>query len=220
MNSRFDEKKKTGHPTPLPNHAAYRTVPHVSSIKAPPPPFVKKKLHQADTELIKKPKPKLVQFGPPISRYFPIVRRIFSFFFLLHPLLISFFLSPFKNKKTSLNSKRRLQQLAQTSSSTFTASQTPITSSASGLSIQHLRDTVRRIERNIESEFIENADGPSLDIYNNSTPLQQVVIKAQLKDSQLRMALWLNQLPFKKYLTWWPEITNAHATAIVRCVNK
>lgn len=105
MNSRFDEKKKTGHPTPLPNHAAYRTVPHVSSIKAPPPPFVKKKkLHQADTELTKKPKPKLVQSGPPISRYFPIVRHIFSFFFFSSPLadFLFFFPHSFFKKKPRL----------------------------------------------------------------------------------------------------------------------
>ncbi|AFR95193.2 lipid particle protein [Cryptococcus neoformans] len=152
---------------------------------------------------------------PPVLRYrFPFNYVILLLFPIMLPIVLCLILA--RQSLDTSRSKRRLQQLAQTSSSTFTASQTPITSSASGLSIQHLRDTVRRIERNIESEFIENADGPSLDIYNNSTPLQQVVIKAQLKDSQLRMALWLNQLPFKKYLTWWPEITNAHATAIVR----
>ncbi|KIR51219.1 lipid particle protein [Cryptococcus gattii Ru294] len=111
-------------------------------------------------------------------------------------------------------SKRRLQQLAQTSSAP--------TPSPSGLSIQHLRATIRHIERNLESEFIESIDGPpaaaaaaaaaALDIYH----MDQVVIKAQLKECQFRMALWLNQLPFKKYLTWWPKVTNAHATAIVR----
>lgn len=117
-------------------------------------------------------------------------------------------------------SKRRLQQLAQTSS--------PPSPTPSGLSIQHLRATIRHIERSLESEFIETIDGapPAAtaadanppNIYHNNTPLDQVVIKAQLKECQFRMAFWLNQLPFKKYLTWWPEVTNAHATAIVRCV--
>ncbi|AAW43063.2 hypothetical protein CNBD5510 [Cryptococcus deneoformans B-3501A] len=153
---------------------------------------------------------------PPVLRYrFPFNYLIILLFPIMLPIVLCLILA--RQSLDTSRSKRRLQQLAQTSSSSSTPQTTaPIASSASGLSIQHLRDTIRRIERNIESEFIENADGPSLDIYNKTTPLQQVVVKVQLKDSQLRMALWLNQLPFKKYFTWWPEITNAHATAIVR----
>ncbi|KIR70329.1 hypothetical protein CNBG_10107 [Cryptococcus deuterogattii R265] len=157
---------------------------------------------------------------PPVLRYrFPFNYLIILLFPIMLPIVLCLILA--RQSLDTSRSKRRLQQLAQTSSS---PSPTPIPS-PSGLSIQHLRATIRHIERNLESEFIETIDGPpALDIYhnnnnnnnNNNTPLEQVVIKVQLKECQLRMALWLNQLPFKKYLTWWPEVTNAHATAIVR----
>jgi hypothetical protein len=42
------------------------------------------------------------------------------------------------------------------------------------------------------------------------------MLKVYMKDSQLRMAIWLNSLPWKKVLTWYPEITNSHAVIIVR----
>jgi hypothetical protein len=45
---------------------------------------------------------------------------------------------------------------------------------------------------------------------------QGPVLKVFMKDSQLRMAIWLNSLPWKKVLTWYPEITNSHAVIIVR----
>jgi hypothetical protein len=41
-------------------------------------------------------------------------------------------------------------------------------------------------------------------------------LKVFMKDSQLRMAVWLNSLPWVKILTWYPEITNSHAIIIVR----
>lgn len=43
-------------------------------------------------------------------------------------------------------------------------------------------------------------------------------LRVHLKDSQLRMAVWLNSLPWKKVLTWYPEISNSHAVIIVRWV--
>lgn len=33
------------------------------------------------------------------------------------------------------------------------------------------------------------------------------------------MAVWLNSLPWKKLLTWYPEISNSHAVIIVRSVH-
>ncbi|WWD22113.1 hypothetical protein CI109_106602 [Kwoniella shandongensis] len=109
--------------------------------------------------------------------------------------------------------KRRLQELAQTSSA---GARSPIPS-ASGLSIQGLRDAIRRIERNLESDLIESAETP--DIFTHiKAPVQphEVTVKLRLKDAQLRMAMWLNALPLKKHITWWPEIRNAHATIVVR----
>nr|KIR83289.1 lipid particle protein [Cryptococcus tetragattii IND107] len=147
---------------------------------------------------------------PPVLRYrFPFNYLIILLFPIMLPIVLCLILA--RQSLDTSRSKRRLQQLAQTSSAP-----THPTASPSGLSIQHLRAAIRHIERNLESEIIESIDGPALDIYDNNTPLDQVVIKVQLKECQFRMALWLNQLPFKKYLTWWPEVTNAHATAIVR----
>ncbi|KAK8846827.1 hypothetical protein IAR55_005915 [Kwoniella newhampshirensis] len=104
-------------------------------------------------------------------------------------------------------------ELAHTSS---TGAQSPIPS-ASGLSIQGLRDAIRRIERELESDLIESADTPDVfTVVKMPIQPQEVTIKVRPKDSQLRMALWLNALPLKKYVTWWPEIANAHATIIVR----
>ncbi|XAO27879.1 hypothetical protein I312_106743 [Cryptococcus bacillisporus CA1280] len=150
---------------------------------------------------------------PPVLRYrFPFNYLILLLFPIMLPIVLCLILA--RQSLDTSRSKRRLQQLAQTSS--------PPSPTPSGLSIQHLRATIRHIERSLESEFIETIDGAppaaaaALDIYHSNTPLDQVVIKAQLKECQFRMAFWLNQLPFKKYLTWWPEVTNAHATAIVR----
>ncbi|KIR57680.1 lipid particle protein [Cryptococcus bacillisporus CA1873] len=154
---------------------------------------------------------------PPVLRYrFPFNYLILLLFPIMLPIVLCLILA--RQSLDTSRSKRRLQQLAQTSS--------PPSPTPSGLSIQHLRATIRHIERSLESEFIETIDGapPAAtaadanppNIYHNNTPLDQVVIKAQLKECQFRMAFWLNQLPFKKYLTWWPEVTNAHATAIVR----
>ncbi|WVQ84124.1 hypothetical protein IAT38_006269 [Cryptococcus sp. DSM 104549] len=76
---------------------------------------------------------------------------------------------------------------------------------------------IRRVERRLESDLIESAESPSITTdTKGSADLQEATIKIKLKDSQLRMALWLNSLPLQKFLTWWPEISNAHATAIVR----
>lgn len=44
-------------------------------------------------------------------------------------------------------------------------------------------------------------------------------LRVYLKDSQIRMAVWLNSLSWKKTLTWYPEISNSHAVIIVRQVH-
>lgn len=41
-------------------------------------------------------------------------------------------------------------------------------------------------------------------------------LRVHLKDSQLKMAVWLNSLAWKKTLTWYPDIANSHAVIIVR----
>lgn len=174
------------------------------------PPDKKVKEKEKGGRVVKKSLGTYIGTLPPVLRYrFPFNYLIILLFPIMLPIVLCLILA--RQSLDTSRSKRRLQQLAQTSSAP--------TPSPSGLSIQHLRATIRHIERNLESEFIESIDGPpaaaaaaALDIYH----MDQVVIKAQLKECQFRMALWLNQLPFKKYLTWWPKVTNAHATAIVR----
>ncbi|OCF40927.1 lipid particle protein [Kwoniella heveanensis CBS 569] len=166
---------------------------------------------------------------PPVLRYrFPFNYIILLLFPIMLPLIIILILS--RQSLDTRRSKRRLQQLSSAtacSPSSGSGSDSPIPSS-SGLSIQSLREGIRRIERNIESDLIGSVD--------IDTPYQlhqsrhkghdsqgsgyshdhKVDLRIELKDSQLRMCMWLNALPIKKYLTWWPEVSNAHATAIVR----
>lgn len=130
-------------------------------------------------------------------------------------------------------SQLRLQKLAQTKipipeSEPGSGTSTPIPS-ALGLSITHLRQVIRRVERSIESDIIDSSDPPDDPIQishkKDGHPSNGVgdgdgnggpTLKVFLKDSQLRMAIWLNSLPWKKVLTWYPEITNSHAVIIVR----
>ncbi|WVN89199.1 uncharacterized protein L203_104416 [Cryptococcus depauperatus CBS 7841] len=154
------------------------------------------------------------RFGtlPPVLRYrFPFNYLILFLFPVMLPLIIILILA--RQSLDSSRSKRRLQQLAKTSNP---AEYQP--TSASGLSIQKLREIIRHIERELESDLIQNAEGPSFETIKTKVTPQEVTIKVQLKDSQLRMAYWLNTLPLRKYLSWWPEVANAHATAIVRYV--
>lgn len=133
----------------------------------------------------------------------------------------------------------RLQKLAQTklpipdSQSGESTPSTPIPS-AMGLSVSGLRQAIRRVERSIESEVIDHADGQDTSLrqrrheYRKSSPpitdSEKVGnghesdggLRVHLKDSQLRMAIWLNTLPWTKVLTWYPEISNSHAVIIVR----
>jgi hypothetical protein len=124
------------------------------------------------------------------------------------------------------NSQARLQKLAQTSHPTPSNSgtSTPIPS-ALGLSITSLRQVIRRVERSIESDLIDSSDPPDDPIQvfqkkeqygTNGTKDAGPTLKVFMKDSQLRMAIWLNNLPWVKVLTWYPEITNSHAVIIVR----
>ena len=97
---------------------------------------------------------------------------------------------------------RRLQELAAANAST---------ASSSGLSVQRLSDAIRRIERSIESEMID-----ATDMETPHTKENDATVKVRLSDSQKRMALWLNALPIKKHVTWFPDVANSHAVIIVR----
>jgi hypothetical protein len=116
--------------------------------------------------------------------------------------------------------------LARTSKSgTSTGTVTPRSPipSASGLSVQGLREAIRRVERGIEADLLYAGDAPMMDA--ESTPLfakstssepYEAASRLRLSDSQLRMAQWLNALPISKYVTWYPEVPNSHAVIIVR----
>lgn len=114
-----------------------------------------------------------------------------------------------------------------------------------GLSVTALRQAIRRVERSIESEMIDSADDPVFRDplvrqqksqsdnrqkekgspgTGSSSPLtgdngsggDDGGLRVFLKESQIRMAVWLNSLSWKKTLTWYPEISNSHAVIIVR----
>jgi len=126
-----------------------------------------------------------------------------------------------------IDSQARLQKLAQTSLPipSESGTSTPIPSPL-GLSITSLRQVIRRVERSIESDLIDSSDPPDDPIQvfhkreghlnNGMTKNEGPALKVFMKDSQLRMAIWLNNLPWVKVLTWYPEITNSHAVIIVR----
>jgi hypothetical protein len=85
---------------------------------------------------------------------------------------------------------------------------------------------IRRVERSIESDLIDSSDPPDDPIQvfqkeekhltNGRAGSEGPALKVFMKDSQLRMAIWLNNLPWVKVLTWYPEINNSHAVIIVR----
>lgn len=112
-----------------------------------------------------------------------------------------------------------------------------------GLSVTALRQAIRRVERSIESEMIDSADDSAFreplvrvqqhqqksprDHNGTDSPASgpgspstgngnDEGLRVFLKDSQIRMAVWLNSLSWKKTLTWYPEISNSHAVIIVR----
>ena len=76
---------------------------------------------------------------------------------------------------------------------------------------------IRRVERELEVDMIEALESPSASTRQISYASEGTrPSKLVLKDSQLRMALWLNKLPLKKVVTWYPDEGNAHALSIVR----
>lgn len=109
-----------------------------------------------------------------------------------------------------------------------------------GLSVTALRQAIRRVERSIESELIDSEDDPLIHDLRSDQSRQRTSVlskeaaqsgsstpvggdgsddgglKVYLKDSQLRMAVWLNSLSWKKTLTWYPDVSNSHAIIIVR----
>ncbi|WVQ74062.1 hypothetical protein IAR50_003645 [Cryptococcus sp. DSM 104548] len=160
---------------------------------------------------------------PPVLRYrFPFNYIILLLFPIMLPLLIILILA--RQSFDTSRSRNRLQRLARTSPSS-TPSSIP---SAHGLSIQHLRELIRRVEHSLEADLIQSSSGPSLspsEVQEMEAELRRVreegekgeaSIQVELKESQARMCVWLNGLGFDKYLVWWPEISNAHATAVVR----
>ncbi|WWC87004.1 uncharacterized protein L201_001886 [Kwoniella dendrophila CBS 6074] len=166
---------------------------------------------------------------PPVLRY----RSPFNFIILLLfpimlPIIVILILT--RQSLDTRRSKKRLQQLSQTSTSADSETYSSAIPHSGGLSIQALREGIRRIERSLEEDIAENFEIDSPSIFKSEHHHRQhddnhhkrtkenpdSDLKIELKDSQLRMCLWLNKLPIKKTLTWWPEVTNAHAVAIVR----
>ncbi|KAK1926452.1 putative serine esterase-domain-containing protein [Papiliotrema laurentii] len=188
----------------------------ITSWSAPPP----------DTLEVKKKRGWGVSIGtlPPVLRYrFPFNYMIMLLFPVMLPLVITLIVS--RLALDTRRSRRRLQQLSQAppTSTPRRGDQSPSIPSAAGLSIQSLRDAIRRVERELESDLIESMDSPTDEVHHghvhhkgHSRPHAAVYTKVDLKDSQLRMALWLNKLPIKKYITWYPDVANAHSVSIVR----
>nr|WRH23613.1 glucan 1,3-beta-glucosidase [Naematelia aurantialba] len=157
---------------------------------------------------------------PPVLRYrFPFNYIILLLFPIMLPLVV--ILMTARLSLDTRRSRRRLQQLAQAAPTRARHASRPSSiPSASGLSVQGLREAIRRVERSIESDLIATMDTPDRRTMHVSPPVhsQEVTLKVRLSDSQLRMALWLNALPLVKFVSWYPDVTNSHAVSIVRWV--
>ncbi|ODO09056.1 hypothetical protein I350_02655 [Cryptococcus amylolentus CBS 6273] len=160
---------------------------------------------------------------PPVLRYrFPFNYIILLLFPIMLPIIILLILA--RQSLDTSRSRNRLQRLAR-ASPTATPSAIP---SSHGLSIQHLRELIRRVEHSLEADIIQSSSGPSLsptEVKEMEAELRKVrevgdegeaSVQVILKESQARMCVWLNRLGLDKYLVWWPEISNAHATVVVR----
>ncbi|EIW68769.1 hypothetical protein TREMEDRAFT_31933 [Tremella mesenterica DSM 1558] len=151
---------------------------------------------------------------PPVFKFgFPYNYLILVLFPVMFPLV--FILLVIRLSLDTRKSRRRLQLLAN-----------PLTTGSvketdSGLSIEHLRNIVRRVERSIESELIDVAedDIPSTSVHPfqpKRDEIRENEVKVKFKDSQIRMINWLNSLPLKKYVTWFSQVGNSHAVIVVR----
>jgi hypothetical protein len=116
-----------------------------------------------------------------------------------------------------LCSRRRLGDLAKEDVDTsLLASSTPLVSARS---VQALRNSIRRLERQVEvgiASVPEIARQTSPNADRRQHAVDTTTPQLLLKDSQLRMSIWLNRLPIKRYITWFPEVANSHAVIIVR----
>ena len=123
---------------------------------------------------------------------------------------------------SDLCSRRRLYTLTNTPPSSATmATVNPVDSlipSASGLSIESLRDVIKRFERSIEADLMvqEESDGSIARLNKPIAVSFPSPSKVRLRPSQMQMIVWLRELPFEKYVTWFPEVANSHAVIIVR----
>lgn len=117
--------------------------------------------------------------------------------------------------------KRRLQALARTPDfDPKIRSESPpsFATSTSGLPVLNLGDDIRRADRDLEAELttLDPTESTPFALRSTIPEPMQGSSKVRLIDSQLRMASWLNELPIKKYVTFFPEVANAHATVVVR----
>ena len=123
----------------------------------------------------------------------------------------------------SRKSRRRLADLASVSAKHIEGEIPPELAPA-GLSVQHLSSIIRRVEHELETDLLEvgeSGEDEETKVTNgvpNHTP-HGSTIQVRLKESQLRMAGWLNSLPLEKHIAWFPSVSNSHAVIIVRSVN-
>lgn len=91
--------------------------------------------------------------------------------------------------------------------------------SIDGLSIDGLRAAIRKVERNIEQDFMDAVETPlplDHDEFDDDFEHFEPDVHPLMTDRQARMVHWLNALDPNKHMVWFPDCPNSHAVIVVR----
>jgi len=77
---------------------------------------------------------------------------------------------------------------------------------------QRLTTVFQKLEHELENAAAQTVDSPE----GASYPINKSNLHPLVTPTQKRMAEWLNQLPFQKYLAFFPGVRNSHGMIICR----
>ena len=85
---------------------------------------------------------------------------------------------------------------------------------------QKLADTIAELEREVEEAVVDLIDNPDLSssIYQPSQPSTSSRAQPIISPNHKKIVNWLNLLPIKKEIAYFPEVRNAHPIIVCRDV--